>query len=200
MENNWLRLTGTILTEPEFSHKSYGESFYRFTLGAARKSGCIDELQVLISKRLLGKDLPAKGGKASLWGQIRTYNEPAQGRSRLHITAFAREFQILAGDTEDQNQVFLSGFLCKPPIYRRSPMGREICDLLLAVNRMYGKSDYIPCIAWGRNAAYTAGLSVGSPLQAEGRIQSRTYIKKQESGLSEEKTAYEVSILKIEEQ
>ncbi|MBE6031942.1 MAG: single-stranded DNA-binding protein, partial [Clostridiales bacterium] len=95
--------------------------------------------------------------------------------------------------------VCLSGFLCKPPVYRKSPMGREICDLLLAVNRMYGKSDYIPCIAWGRNAAYTANLAVGTPLRTEGRIQSRTYIKKQESGLSEERTAYEVSLLKIEE-
>ena len=200
MENNWVRLSGKILTKPEFSHKSYGESFYRFTLGAARKSGYIDEIQVMISQRLLGKEFPEEGTVASLLGQIRTYNEPTGGKSRLHITAFAREFQLTGEEADDQNQVFLSGFLCKPPIYRKSPMGREICDLLLAVNRMYGKSDYIPCIAWGRNASYTAGLSVGSPLQAEGRIQSRIYIKKQESGLSEEKTAYEVSILKIEEQ
>ncbi len=207
-ENNLLRLRGKALTAPEFSHKAYGEAFFRFILGADRRSGYTDRIPALVSQRLLRECAPEPGELCELLGQIRTYNEPLEGRSRLHITAFAREFQLLTEDdiklfsepVEDHlNQVILSGFLCKEPIYRKSPMGRDICDLMLAVNRMYGKSDYIPCIAWGRNALYTAGLTVGAPLKLEGRIQSRIYTKKDPAGGSEERTAYEVSILKIED-
>ncbi len=199
LETNSVELLGTILNEPVFSHKSYGEMFYCFMLGVERKSGYRDEIQVIVSERLIWKTPFSVGQRAYVNGQIRTYNEAAEGKNRLNVVVFAREFRIDEEETEDENRVLLEGFVCKVPVGRVSPLGREICDIMLAVNRMYNKSDYIPCIAWGRNAGYTSKLEVGSRLSVTGRIQSREYRKKDEEGNVTIKTAYEVSILKIEE-
>ncbi len=140
-----------------------------------------------------------EGGAVRVIGQIRTYNEIIEGKNRLNIVVFAREFALLEEDEVYENKVYLEGYLCKPPIRRVSPLGREICDLMLAVNRMYNKSDYIPCIAWGRNAVYAGGLCVGTKIRISGRIQSREYRKRMEDGNLITRVAYEVSIIKIEE-
>lgn len=201
-ETNNTELIGTICSELTESHKSYGETFYHFLMGVERKSGYVDEIQVIVSERLIWRQQVYSGARVHILGQIRTYNEVGEGRNRLNVTVFTREFHLLCGDESciaDENRVFLSGFLCKKPVERISPLGREICDLMLAVNRMYNKSDYIPCIAWGRNAGYAGSLEVGSRLTITGRIQSREYRKKDEEGNVAVKTAYEVSILKIEE-
>ncbi|WP_206460797.1 single-stranded DNA-binding protein [Anaerovorax sp. IOR16] len=197
-ETNSVELLGTIISDAVFSHKSYGELFYSFTLGVERKSGYQDEIQIIVSERLIWKTPFSVGQRAHVFGQIRTYNEAAEGRNRLNVVVFAREFHIDEENLEDENRVFLEGFVCKVPVGRVSPLGREICDIMLAVNRMYNKSDYIPCIAWGRNAGYTSKLEVGSKLSVTGRIQSREYRKKDEEGNITIKIAYEVSILKIE--
>jgi len=192
-------LGGEILTGLTFSHKSYGETFYRFVLGIDRKSGYRDEIKVMISERLmLGKEM-RPGMFAKVHGQVRTYNEEEDGRSRLNIVIFAREFELFEEHGFHENNIVLEGYLCKVPIRRTSPLGREICDIMLAVNRLYNKSDYIPCIAWGRNAAYGGSLEVGTKMEITGRIQSREYRKKDDAGEAISKIAYEVSILKIEE-
>lgn len=187
-ETNNTELLGTVRSELRESHKSYGETFYQFTLGVERKSGYVDEIQIIVSERLIWKSEICPGTRVCVKGQIRTYNEMGEGRNKLNITVFAREFQVCGEECEcpdmDENKVFLSGFLCKRPIQRMSPLGREICDIMLAVNRMYNKSDYIPCIAWGRNAGYAGGLDVGSRLTVTGRIQSREYRKKMMRGTS----------------
>ena len=192
-------LGGEILTGLTFSHKSYGETFYRFILGINRKSGYRDEIKVMISERLILERDINPGLFAKIHGQVRTYNEEEEGKSRLNIVVFAREFELFEEQGLHENNITLEGYLCKEPIRRTSPLGREICDIMLAVNRMYNKSDYIPCIAWGRNAAYGGSLEVGAKMEITGRIQSREYRKKDETGGSISKTAYEVSILKIEE-
>jgi len=192
-------LAGEILSELSLSHKSYGEAFYQFVLGIDRKSGYRDEIKIMVSERLLLDMEFSPGMYASVHGQVRTYNEEEEGKSKLNIVIFAREFELSDQPVIHQNNILLEGFLCKPPIRRTSPLGREICDIMLAVNRMYNKSDYIPCIAWGRNAAYGGTLEVGAKMMITGRIQSREYKKKNECGDSFTKIAYEVSILKIEE-
>lgn len=200
LETNQTELRGTILSLPEYSHKSYGEVFYHFILGVYRKSGYQDKVPVVISERLIWNLTLGLENRAHVLGQIRTYNECLDGKNKLNIVIFAREFQLLEEDgTLDENKVYLEGFLCKTPIKRVSPLGREICDMMLAVNRMYNKSDYIPCIAWGRNAGYAGVLVVGTKIRISGRIQSREYRKKDEEGNTITKVAYEVSILKIEE-
>lgn len=199
-ETNNAELLGTVRSELTESHKSYGETFYHFVLGIERKSGYVDEIQIIVSERLIWKEEVCPGVRVRVLGQIRTYNEMGEGRNKLNVTVFAREFSLCEDvGGGDENKIFLSGFLCKKPVLRMSPLGREICDLMLAVNRMYNKSDYIPCIAWGRNAGYAGGLDVGSRLTVIGRIQSREYRKKDEEGSVTVKVAYEVSILKIEE-
>lgn len=200
METNSIQLLGNVLDDLRFSHKSYGESFYAFTLGVHRKSGYQDQIQVVVSERLIWDMEVSPGSRVWISGQIRTYNENLEGRNKLNVVVFAREFALWKeGERGDENQAELAGFLCKKPVRRMSPLGREICDLMLAVNRMYNKSDYVPCIAWGRNAAYAGGLSVGDRIHITGRIQSREYRKKDEEGNVTVKIAYEVSILKIEE-
>lgn len=199
METNRVELSGMIITEPEFSHKSYGESFFQFALAVERKSGYRDEIQVIVSDRLMAMEHFYVGGRVCVLGQIRTYNEFVNGKNKLSVVVFAREVTDECDCMGDENIVELEGYICKEPIKRVSPLGREICDVMLAVNRMYNKSDYIPCIAWGRNAVYAGGLSVGSRLAITGRMQSREYRKKDAEGNVEIKVAYEVSILKIEE-
>ncbi|MGI6752381.1 MAG: single-stranded DNA-binding protein [Anaerovoracaceae bacterium] len=197
-ETNRVELSGKVLSPLEFSHKSYGESFYIFVLGTERKSGYCDEIKVLLSERLIWEGEPVPEDRVRIKGQIRTYNEFVDGANRLNVLVFARDFGY-EDSIKDDNKVMLEGYLCKPPICRTSPLGRDICDLMLAVNRMYNKSDYIPCIAWGRNAGYAGSLSVGMKICVSGRMQSREYRKRNEKGESITKVAYEVSILKIEE-
>ena len=195
---NQAELSGLVLSQPEFSHKYYGESFYIFLLGIERRSGYQDQIRILISDHLICDEFPTPGQRVCVQGQIRTYNEFAEGRNKLNILVFAKEFFPAETEEEDENHILLEGYLCKPPMVRVSPLGREICDLMLAVNRMYNKSDYIPCIAWGRNARYAGTLDVGTKVLIQGRIQSREYRKRDEEGEITIKTAYEVSLLKID--
>lgn len=198
-ETNKVILSGIIDTLPEYSHKSYGETFYCLGLAIRRKSGYCDNIPIIISERLVWDSLLEEGLHAGVTGQIRTYNKVIDGKNKLSIVAFAREFILHEYEVNHINSVNLEGYLCKPPIRRVSPLGREICDIMLAVNRMYNKSDYIPCIAWGRNATYAGSLDVGTKIKISGRIQSREYRKRETDGTPVSKTAYEVSILNIEE-
>ena len=199
MESNIAELCGAVLSELKFSHKTYGEIFYTFVLGIERRSGYIDEINIMVSERLIFENSPRINDFVEIKGQVRTYNELSEGRNKLNVVVFAKEICLSESFGYNENYVYLEGFLCKEPIKRTSPLGRDICDLMLAVNRMYNKSDYIPCIAWGRNAGYAESLGVGTKLSVEGRIQSREYRKKLEDGSSEMRKAFEVSIVKIEE-
>ena len=199
MESNIAELCGAVLSDLKFSHKTYGEIFYTFVLGIERRSGYIDEINVMVSERLIFENPPRINDYVEIKGQIRTYNETFEGRNKLNIVVFAKEISLSENFGYNENYVYLEGYLCKSPLRRTSPLGRDICDLMLAVNRMYNKSDYIPCIAWGRNAGYAENLGIGTKLAVEGRIQSREYKKKLEDGTSEMRKAFEVSIVKIEE-
>ena len=199
MESNIAELCGAVLSELKFSHKTYGEIFYTFVLGIERRSGYIDEINIMVSERLIFENPPRVNDFVEIKGQVRTYNELTEGKNKLNVVVFAKEIFLSENFGYNENYVYLEGFLCKEPLKRTSPLGRDICDLMLAVNRMYNKSDYIPCIAWGRNAGYAESLGVGTKLSVEGRIQSREYRKKLEDGSSEMRKAFEVSIVKIEE-
>lgn len=199
LEENRVTLTGRVVDELEFSHKTYGENFYLITLGVARKSGYEDRIPLMISERLIWSMDLQPGAKISVTGQIRTYNQQVDGKNHLVIVVFVKELEWADQDDRMVNSVVLEGFVCKLPVRRTSPLGREICDIMLAVNRMYNKSDYIPCIAWGRNAVFGGELAVGTKISIEGRIQSRQYRKYNEDGELMEKTAYEVSIMRLEE-
>ena len=199
MESNIAELCGAVLSDLKFSHKTYGEIFYIFVLGIERRSGYIDEINVLVSERLIFENPPRINDFVEIKGQVRTYNEICDGKNKLNVVVFAKEIGMSENFGYNENYVYLEGFLCKAPLRRTSPLGRDICDLMLAVNRMYNKSDYIPCIAWGRNAGYAESLDIGTKLAVEGRIQSREYKKKLEDGTSEIRKAFEVSIVKIEE-
>lgn len=198
-ENNVARLSGRVLKGPVFNHKTYGEAFYLIMLGIFRKSGYEDRIRLIVSERLMGGRAPGEGELLDAWGQIRTYNRESEGRSKLEVTVFVREMEYR--DQEDfsyENSIAIEGFICKEPVHRTSPLGREICDLMIAVNRLYNKSDYIPTIAWGRNAAYGGSLKVGDRISVEGRIQSREYRKFTQEGELVTKTAYEVSAARLE--
>lgn len=197
-EENRAHLSGRILAGPVFNHKTYGEAFYLVMLGVFRKSGCEDRIRLLISERILGGRSPQEGELVDLYGQIRTYNREENGKNHLEINVFVRELEYWSDVDSYTNDIALEGFLCKAPIKRTSPLGREICDLMLAVNRQYNKSDYIPAIAWGRNAIYAATLNVGEKIFVEGRLQSREYRKYTDDGTVETRTAYEVSIGRLE--
>ena len=199
MESNIAELCGIVMSELEFSHKTYGEVFYTFVLGVQRRSGYVDEINVMISERLIYDNPPRRNQFLEIKGQIRTYNEMAGGKNKLNVVVFAREIYLCEDFGYYENYIYRGGFLCKTPIRRTSPLGRDICDMMVAVNRMYNKSDYIPCIAWGRNAGYGEQLAVGTRLLLEGRLQSREYKKKLEDGTVETRKAFEVSILKMEE-
>ena len=190
-ENNLVRLCGTLAAPPERSHESRGQIFYRLPLAVRRLSGATDTLPVLLRREQLER-LPVGGEeKLCVTGELRTFNNHSGEGARLVISVFAREIGFCGG--EDENEVLLAGTLCREGVLRRTPMGREICDLLLAVNRRCGRSDYLPCICWGRTARETARLSVGAKLRLAGRFQSRGYIKLID-GAPVEKTAYEVSV------
>jgi len=192
--NNIAHIRGTVVTEPTFSHEILGEGFYDLTVKVPRLSEQFDFLPVTISERLLGET--KVGDTLSIDGQFRSYNKLEEGKSKLILTLFAKEL-ITEEDDLNSNTITLTGYICKSPIYRTTPFGREICDCLIAVNRAYNKSDYIPCIAWGRNARFVKNLDVGSKVTITGRIQSREYQKKHDENNIETKTAYEVSISSI---
>ena len=199
MESNVAELCGVVLSELRFSHKTYGEIFYTFVLGIERRSGYIDEINIMVSERLIFDNPPREGDFVEIKGQIRTYNEIVDEKNKLNVVVFAKEIYQSENFGYNENYIYLEGFLCKEPLKRTSPLGREICDMMLAVNRMYNKSDYIPCIAWGRNAGYAEKLGVGTKLALEGRIQSREYKKKLDDGTDEMRKAFEVSVVKLEE-
>lgn len=204
IENNKIELCGVIASAPELNHKTYGENFYGFRLSCSRKSTEKDMLPIIVSDRLVEiKDLQV-GKKISVKGQVRTFNKHiSDDKRKLLIMVFARDVREIEEEGESapefNNNVKLSGYICKPPVYRVTPKGREIADVLIAVNRTYGKSDYIPCITWGRNARYTGNLDVGTRVDVEGRLQSREYTKKLDDGTEEIRTAYEISVSRIEE-
>lgn len=193
---NKVFLAGKIVTEPVFSHEIYGEGFHEMMIEVPRLSEQKDILPITVSERLL-IDRPLKvGDYTALMGQFRSYNKLVDGKSRLMLTVFVRELLDWTSE-RNPNVAELGGFICKPPVYRTTPFKREICDLLIAVNRAYNKSDYIPCIAWGRNARFVKNIRIGEKVMISGRIQSREYQKKLDDGTVETKTAYEVSINKI---
>jgi len=199
--NNTIDVGGRIMTDFSFSHEVYGEGFYRFDLEVDRLSGNSDVLPVTISERIVSRSEMVPGKLVRISGQVRSYNSyvEADKKNKLVLTVFARDI-IMPESMPDTkpNEVFLDGFLCKPAIYRTTPFGREIADLLVAVNRSYNKSDYIPCIAWGRNARYAGKLGVGDHIRVWGRMQSRGYQKRFPDGTVLEKVAYEVSVSKVE--
>ena len=207
LENNYLTLVGKVTGEKRFSHEIYGEKFYTFNLSIPRLSGNADIIPITISERLITDEMLQEGKKLLIKGQFRSYNSYENERNKLILTVFAKDVIEVEENEEDSdivkkesitNEVVLIGFICKKPIYRQTPFGREIADILLAVNRAYNKSDYIPCIAWGRNARFSQNLEVGTKVKVVGRVQSREYEKKYEDGTSEVKVAYEVSIGSLE--
>lgn len=195
-KNNRVFLMGEIVSEATFSHEVYGEGFYEFFVRIMRLSGQADVLPVTISERLIEGHNLKPGATLCALGQFRSYNKLEGGRSRLMLTVFVREL-LSAAPTANPNSIVLSGYICKQPIYRTTPFNREIADLLLAVNRAYNKSDYIPCIAWGRNARFVQNLKVGDRVALSGRIQSREYVKKLSDTEQVIMTAYEVSVSKL---
>ena len=190
---NHVELCGGVLTAPEPSHTNHGESFYRFLLSVPRLSGLNDELPVLVRESLLPADL-SPGDTVTLLGQLRSFNNRSGVGSRLVLTVYALDIQPGTGDA--CNQIFLTGSLCKPPVFRRTPLGRSICDLMLAVSRRYGRADYLPVITWGQLAVQASRLTVGDPVALEGRVQSRVYRKVTEEG-TQERVAYEVSVMHL---
>lgn len=200
IENNKVTIIGEVMSEFEYSHEVYGEGFYTVNLAVNRLSNSIDVIPLMVSERLVDVTEDLRGTIIEASGQFRSYNRHEETKNRLVLSIFVRELEFVDEYDEEQstNQIYLDGYICKPPIYRKTPLGREIADILIAVNRPYGKSDYIPCIAWGRNARYAAGFEVGSHIQVFGRIQSREYTKKINEEECERRTAYEVSVSKIE--
>ena len=200
MENNRVTVIGTIVSDFTFSHAVFGEGFYLVDLSVSRLSEQADVIPLMVSERLMDVTRDYRGCTFEADGQFRSYNRHEGVKNRLVLSVFVREVQFLEEFTDytKTNQIFLDGYICKEPIYRKTPLGREIADLLVAVNRPYGKSDYIPCIAWGRNARFASGFSVGTRIQIWGRVQSREYTKKLSETECEKRTAYEVSVSKLE--
>ena len=200
IENNQVSIMGAIASEFEKSHEVYGEGFYLVDLLVKRLSDSEDRIPLMVSERLVDVTQDYEGEYIMVQGQFRSYNRHEEKKNRLVLSVFVRELSFVeeADDSIKTNQIFLDGYICKPPIYRKTPLGREIADLLLAVNRPYGKSDYIPCICWGRNARYASAFEVGGHVLLWGRIQSREYIKKLGENQTEKRTAYEVSVSKLE--
>jgi single-stranded DNA-binding protein len=198
MLNNKIYLEGKVTSELEFSHEMYGEGFYTFDLDVMRLSDSVDTLNITVSERLLNDIKLEVGVDIILEGQLRSYNKFIDGSNKLILTVFARNIEPCLERSKNPNEIFLDGYICKEPIYRTTPFGREIADVLLAVNRAYNKSDYIPTIAWGRNSRFCQTLSVGDNIKVWGRLQSREYQKKVSDNEVVKKVAYEVSISKME--
>lgn len=200
IENNQVSIMGKIVSGFTFSHEVFGEGFYMVDISVQRLSDSADIIPVMISERLIDVTQDYEGEYIQIFGQFRSYNRHEEKRNRLVLSVFAREVSFIEDECDKvkSNQIFLDGYICKTPVYRRTPLGREIADMLLAVNRPYGKSDYIPCICWGRNARFTSGFEVGGHVQVWGRIQSREYVKRLEDDSTEKRVAYEVSVSKLE--
>ncbi|RMC97865.1 single-stranded DNA-binding protein [Clostridium autoethanogenum] len=198
MLNNKIYLEGTVASELQFSHEMYGEGFYTFNVEVPRLSESKDILFITISERLIGGMDIKVGTDVIIEGQLRSYNKFVDGANRLILTVFARNIDFCTERSKNPNQIFLDGFICKEPVYRTTPFGREISDMLLAVNRAYNKSDYIPTIAWGRNSRFCKSLKVSDNIRVWGRLQSREYQKKISDTETVKKIAYEVSISKME--
>lgn len=196
--NNTARLMGKVLTEPVFNHKTYGKAYYILLLGVLRKSGYEDKIRLMISETILAGKSPRMGEILEVDGQIRTYNIEEKGRNKLEVLLFVRTMKyVRKREAAYENKIDIVGFICKKPIRRTSPLGREICDLMIAVNRPYNKSDYIPAIAWGKLAAEGEKLHIGERVYISGRIQSRDYKKITDTGNHIIKTAYEVSVVDL---
>ena len=200
IENNQVTVMGEIVSDFTFSHEIFGEGFYMVDVRVQRLSESYDVIPVMMSERLIDVTADYKGMLISVSGQFRSYNRHEERRNKLVLSVFAREIEFVeeVEESAKSNQIFLDGYICKPPIYRKTPLGREIADVLLAVNRPYGKSDYIPCICWGRNARYAGGFEVGDRCMIWGRIQSREYVKKLDEETVEKRVAFEVSVSKLE--
>ncbi len=208
LENNYLTLVGKVTGEKRISHEIYGEKFYVFNIEIERLSGNADIIPITVSERIIKDEMLEQGKKLLVKGQFRSYNSYDNEKNRLILTVFAKDIIEVEENNEEENEfvkkdiitneVVLVGYICKKPIYRQTPFGREIADILLAVNRAYNKSDYIPTIAWGRNARFCQNLEVGTKVKLVGRVQSRTYEKKYEDGKIENRIAYEVSVGSLE--
>jgi single-stranded DNA-binding protein len=199
-DNNQVSIAGEVISDFTFSHDVFGEGFYVLEVVVSRLSNSYDMIPVMVSERLIDVKQDYKGKFVEVLGQFRSYNRHEESKNKLVLSVFAREVKMLDELSENAkpNHIFLDGFVCKQPIYRKTPLGREIADVLLAVNRPYGKSDYIPCICWGRNARFAEGFAVGGHVQIWGRIQSREYQKKMTEIDFEKRVAYEVSVSKLE--
>ena len=199
-ENNQVSIVGTIVSDFQYSHEVYGEGFYMVDVSVNRLSNFVDIIPVMVSERIVDVTKNYEGNLIYVLGQFRSYNRHEEKKNRLVLSVFARELEFIEEESDElkSNQIYLDGYICKEPIYRKTPLGREIADLLIAVNRSYGKSDYIPCICWGRNARFASGFEVGSHVEIWGRIQSREYVKKINENETEKRIAYEGSVSKIE--
>ncbi len=200
IENNQVTIMGTIVSGYQFSHEIFGENFYMVDVQVPRLSDSADIIPIMISERIVDVEVEAVGANVIINGQFRSYNRHESKKNRLLLSVFARDIEFVDEvlENEKTNQIYLDGYICKPPVYRKTPLGREITDLLLASNRPYGKSDYIPCICWGRNARYASSFEVGMRCVIWGRIQSREYMKKISEDELERRIAYEVSVSKLE--
>ena len=200
IENNQVTIIGEVASECVFSHEVFGEGFYMVDVLVKRLSNSDDRIPLMISERLIDVNQDYTGEYIMATGQFRSYNQHEEKKNRLVLSVFVREVSFVEEELDGAktNSILLDGYICKRPIYRKTPLGREIADLLLAVNRPYGKSDYIPCICWGRNARFASGFEVGEHVQVLGRIQSREYVKKLSETESEKRIAYEVSVSKLE--
>ena len=199
-ENNQVSIVGEIVSDFRYSHEVYGEGFYMVDISVRRLSDFVDYIPVMVSERLINVNEDYMGQFVYIGGQFRSFNRHEEHKNRLVLSVFARELELLENGCDDDasNEIFLDGYICKESVYRKTPLGREIADLLIAVNRSYGKSDYIPCICWGRNARFASGFEVGTHVQIWGRIQSREYVKKLSETQVEQRVAYDVSVSKIE--
>ena len=200
IENNQVTIMGQVASEFEFSHEVFGEGFYIVEVLVKRLSNSCDRIPLMVSERLIDVTQDYTGEFIMASGQFRSYNRHEEQKNRLVLSVFVREISFMEEEPDGSKtkSILLDGYICKEPIYRKTPLGREIADLLLAVNRPYGKSDYIPCICWGRNARYASGFEVGEHVQVLGRIQSREYVKKLSETETEKRVAYEVSVSKLE--
>ena len=199
-EKNNAEIAGTVVAEPEYSHEVFGEQFYIFSISVKRLSGMLDTIPVTISERAINISEIRVGRRFKIYGQFRSFNKHMENEHRLILSVFARDIMELDDNQLDvnENYIFLDGYICKEPIYRKTPLGREIADILIAVNRSYKKSDYIPCICWARNARFAESFEVGGHIQVWGRIQSREYMKKLDEENVEKRVAFEVSVSKLE--
>ena len=200
IENNQVTIMGEVASRFTFSHEVFGEGFYMVDVLVKRLSNSEDRIPLMISERLIDVTKDYTGEFIMASGQFRSYNRHEEHKNHLVLSVFVREVAFVDEELDGAktNNILLDGYICKAPVYRKTPLGREIADLLLAVNRPYGKSDYIPCICWGRNARYASGFAVGEHVQILGRIQSREYVKKLSETETETRTAYEVSVSKLE--